>query len=142
MAYVGMTRGRDENHLALYPAVTNEATEHQHDLDTGIHQLRRGTKYAAAQALHTLVSTNDDRARTMHAVAQGTDPLLPAVVAALLDRNNQRHTARAHAWRHHTNQDRAREAAYQRITAQVQATTRQRSRNRGRNRDQGSGLEL
>jgi hypothetical protein len=28
MAYVGMTRGRDENHLAIYPAVTNEAHQH------------------------------------------------------------------------------------------------------------------
>jgi ATP-dependent exoDNAse (exonuclease V) alpha subunit len=28
MAYVGMTRGRDENHLAIYPAVINEAHQH------------------------------------------------------------------------------------------------------------------
>jgi ATP-dependent exoDNAse (exonuclease V) alpha subunit len=28
MAYVGATRGRDENHLAIYPAVTNEAHQH------------------------------------------------------------------------------------------------------------------
>jgi hypothetical protein len=36
MAYVGMTRGRDENHLAIYPAVANEAHQH-HVVDTGIH---------------------------------------------------------------------------------------------------------
>lgn len=141
MAYVGMTRGRDENHLALYPSVTNEATEHQHDPETGIHLLHRGTKHAAAQALHTLVTTNDDRARTMHAVAQATDrALLPTVVGALLDRNDERRTARAHAWLEHTNQNRVREAAYERLTAQAQATTRQRSRDR--DRDQGYGLEL
>ena len=46
MAYVGMTRGRDEHHLAIYPAVTSEA--HQHDTETGIHQMHRGTKHAAA----------------------------------------------------------------------------------------------
>jgi hypothetical protein len=30
MTYVGMTRGRDENHFAIYPAVTNEAHQHRH----------------------------------------------------------------------------------------------------------------
>jgi hypothetical protein len=42
----GMTRGCDENHLAIYPAATNEA--HRHDTETGIHWMRRGTKHAAA----------------------------------------------------------------------------------------------
>lgn len=143
MAYVGMTRGRDENHLALYPAVTNEAHDHQHNPETGIHQLQRGTKYAAAQALHTLVTTNDDRPHTMHATAEATDrTLLPTAVAALLDRNDHRRSARAHAWLQHSNQARAREAAYQRITDQIQATTQQHARNRNRDRDQGYGLEL
>jgi ATP-dependent exoDNAse (exonuclease V) alpha subunit len=41
MAYVGMSRGRDENHLAIYPAVTNEAQQHHHGADPGIHQMRR-----------------------------------------------------------------------------------------------------
>ena len=35
MAYVGMTRGRDENHLAIYPAVTNEAHQHHDGTDDG-----------------------------------------------------------------------------------------------------------
>jgi conjugative relaxase-like TrwC/TraI family protein len=139
MAYVGMTRARDENHLAIYPAPTNEAHEHQQRPDSGIHQTQRGTKRAAAQALHTLLTNNDDRARTMHAVAEGTDrDLLPTVVAALLDRNDQRCTARADAWRQHNTQSRARDAAYQRRTARGPATTRRRSRNQ----DQGYGLEL
>lgn len=91
MAYVGMTRGRDENHLAIYPAVTNEAHQHQPGADTGIHQLRRGTKHAAAHALHTIVAANDDRAGTMHTVAARTDrELLPTIVAGLLDSNDQR----------------------------------------------------
>jgi hypothetical protein len=56
MAYVGMTRGRDENHLAIYPAVTNEAHQHHHGAETGIHQMHRGTKHAAAHALHMILS--------------------------------------------------------------------------------------
>jgi conjugative relaxase-like TrwC/TraI family protein len=138
MAYVAMTRGRDENHLAIYPAVTNEAHQHHHADDTGIHQIHRGTKHAAAHALHTILTANDDRARTMHAVAARTDrKLLPAILAALLDRNDQRCAERAQAWRRHTAQTRAREAAYQRITA-----TRQQAAQRQRNREQGYGLEL
>jgi ATP-dependent exoDNAse (exonuclease V) alpha subunit len=40
MAYVGMTGARDENHLAIDPAVTNEAHQHTHGCDTVIHQTR------------------------------------------------------------------------------------------------------
>jgi hypothetical protein len=140
MAYVGMTRGRDENHLAIYPAVTNEAHQHHHGADTGIHQTHRGTKHAAAQAFHTILTANDDRAATMHTVAARTDrELLPAAVAALLDRNDQRRADRAQAWRQHTAQNRARDAAYQRLTVtRQQAAQRQRSRSR----DRGYGLEL
>src|SRR6516165_5866389 len=138
MAYVGMTRGRDENHLAIYPAVTDEA--HQHDTETGIHQMHRGTKHAAAHALRAILTVNDDRAATMHAVAARTDrQLLPTIVAALLDRNNQRCAERAQAWRRHTAQDRARDAAFERIAATTQqAAHRERSHIRG----QGYGLEL
>jgi hypothetical protein len=140
MAYVGMTRGRDENHLAIYPAVTNEADQHHRGADTGLHQMHRGTKHSAAHALHTIATTNDDRARTMHAVAGRTQrELLPTVVAALLDRNDHRRTDRAQAWRRHTAQARARETAYERITATRQQT---RERERGRRADRGYGLEL
>jgi conjugative relaxase-like TrwC/TraI family protein len=144
MAYVGMTRGRDENHLAIYPAVTNEADQHHRGDDTGIHQMHRGTKHAAAHALHIILTANDDRARTMHTVAARTDRnLLPALVARLLDRNDQRRAHRAQAWHRHTAQNRAREASYQRfIDARQQATQRQRIRSRSRSRDKGYGLEL
>ena len=68
---------------------------------------------------------------------------MPAVVAALLDRNDQRRADRAQAWRRHTAQNRAREAAYQRLSAtSQQAALRQRSRSRNQSRDQGYGLEL
>ena len=128
MAYVGMTRGRDENHLAIYPAVTNEADHHHHGADTGLHPMHRGTKHAAAHALHTIATANDDRAATMHTVAERTDrDLLPTTVAALLDQ----------AWQQHAAQNLAREAVYQRLTATSrQAAERQRSR------EQGYGLEL
>ncbi|HTY33833.1 hypothetical protein [Mycobacterium sp.] len=67
--------------LAIYPAVTNEAHQH-HETDTGIHQMHRGTKYAAAQHFRMIVA-NDDRARTMHTFAARTHrKLLPAAVAA------------------------------------------------------------
>jgi ATP-dependent exoDNAse (exonuclease V) alpha subunit len=125
MAYVGMTRGRDENHLAIYPSVTNEAHQHQHGADTGIHQMRRGTKHAAAHALHVILTANDDRAST--------------VVAALLDRSDQRRADRAQAWRRHSAQTHARETAYERITATRQQT---RERERSRRADRGYGLEL
>jgi ATP-dependent exoDNAse (exonuclease V) alpha subunit len=140
MAYVGMTRGRDENHLAIYPAVTNEAHQHRHGADTAIHQMHRGTKHAAAHALHTILTANDDRARTMHTVAQRTDrELLPTIVAGLLDRNDQRRAERAQAWRRHTAQNRACDAAYQRLTATTQHAAQ---RQRIRSRNHGYGLEL
>ena len=91
MAYVGMSRARDENHLAIYPAGTNEA-----EYVDGVHQMRRGTKHQAAAALHTIATANDDRPRTMTAQAAGTDrALLPSVLAALLDDHDEQRATRA-----------------------------------------------
>lgn len=142
MAYVGMTRGRDENHLAIYPSVTNEAHVHQGEgsESTGIHQIHRGTKGAAVHALHHIVSANADRARTMHALAARTDlELLSSRVVDLLDRNDERRTARARAWRQCVAQADAREAAVERMTL-----TRHQGRERGRSRhaERKYGLEL
>jgi conjugative relaxase-like TrwC/TraI family protein len=140
MAYVGMTRGRDENHLAIYPAVTSEADQHRHSAGEGIHQMRRGTKHAAAQCFRMILA-NDDRAATMHTVAACTDhDLLPTIVAGLLERNDQRRADRAQAWRRHTAQDRARAVALERITATM--TQQAAQRERSQSRDQGYGLEL
>jgi hypothetical protein len=100
--------------------------------------MHRGPKHAAAHALHTIVTANDDRAATMHTVAARTGrDLLPSAVAALLDRNNQRRSDRAQAWQQHTVHTRAHEAAYQRLSA-----TSQQVAKRQRSRDQGYGLEL
>jgi hypothetical protein len=110
MAYVGATRGRDENHLAIYPSVTNEVHQH-HGAGTGIYQIHRATKHAAAHALQMILTANDNRAATMHTIAARTDrELLPTIVAALMDRNDQRRAERAQAWRQHTAQTRARDA--------------------------------
>ena len=136
-----MTRGRDENHLAIYPAVTTEADQHSGDSE-GIHHLQHGTKHAAAKCFRMILA-NDDRAATMHAVAARTDPeLLPTTVVALLQRNEQRRAHRAQAWRRHSAQDRARAATMERITTTMRQESARRSRSRSRSRDQGYGLEL
>lgn len=136
MAYVGMTRARDDNHLAIYPAVTNEA-----DHAEGAQQMRRGTKHDAAAALHTIATSNYDRPRTMIAEAAHADrTLLPTAIAALLDDHDDRRAARAHAWRCHLNEERARAAAYLRFAETSQHAARRRSRSRGQ--DQGYHLEL
>jgi hypothetical protein len=87
----------------------------RHAAHTGIYQIRRGSKRAAAYVLHTILTANDDRGRTMHVVAARTDrKFLPTIVAALLDQNDQRRAGRTQAWRRHSAQIRARDAAYQR----------------------------
>ncbi|OBJ06797.1 MobF family relaxase [Mycobacterium sp. 1465703.0] len=139
MAYVGMTRGKDENHAFIYQPITGEA-DHEHSrVASGaeIHTLRRGNKYAAAHFFRMILA-NDDRPRTMHAEAERTDrDLLPPVVGALLDRHDQRRQDRRAGWREHSAAARRREAAYERLR---QAT--QHSRQRAQERDRGEGLEL
>ena len=142
MAYVGMTRGKDENHAFIYQPITGEA-DHQHGkVASGaeIHTMRRGNKHAAAHYFRMILA-NDDRPRTMHIQAERADrDLLPTLVAALLDRNDERREARRAAWRQHSAQARAREAAYERITATSRDTTEQaaeRERSVG-----GDSLEL
>ena len=64
-----------------------------------------------------MILANDDRPRTMHAEADRTDrELLPPLVAALLDRNDERRAARRAAWRQHSAQARACEAANERLS--------------------------
>jgi hypothetical protein len=118
MAYVGMTRGKDENHAFIYQPITGEA-DHEHGrvaAGADIHTLRRGNKYAAAHYFRMILA-NDDRPRTMHAQAERTDrELLPPPVAALLGRNDERRAARRAAWRQYSAQARAREAAIERLS--------------------------
>lgn len=139
MAYVGMTRGKDENHAYIYQPITREA-DHEHSRVVSgaeIHTLRRGNKYAAAHFFRMILA-NDDRPRTMHAEAERTDrDLVPAMVGALLDRHDQRRHDRRASWREHNAEARRRDAAYERLR---QAT--QHSSQRAQERDRGEGLEL
>jgi hypothetical protein len=138
MAYVAMTRGKDENHAFIYQPITGEA-DHEHATPMAgleIHRLRRGNNHAAAHYFRMILA-NDDRPRTMHAEAERTQAhLLPPVIADLLERNEQRRANRRQTWRQHTAAERAREAAYQRIiSAAEQSNDRSRS-------DHGYRLEL
>ena len=117
MAYVAMTRGRDNNHAYIYNDWTAR-TDHEHTApvdNAQIHQLRRGNKYSAAHYFRTILA-NDDRPRTMHAEAERTERhLLPDIVADVLARHEQRRAARRAAWREHAATARTRQAAYERI---------------------------
>ncbi|WP_071288305.1 MobF family relaxase [Mycolicibacterium llatzerense] len=140
MAYVGMTRGKDENHAYIYQPITGEA-DHQHaPVAAGeqIHRLRRGNRYAAAYYLRAILA-NDDRPRTMHAEASRTPrQLLPSTVAGLLDRDDRRRAARRRVWRQEIVQAKDRQAAVQRLSTQDPAA---RSTSRARAAD-GDGLEF
>lgn len=140
MAYVGMTRAKDENHAYIYQRISGEA-DHEHSrlvAGADIHVLRRGNKWAAAHHFRTILA-NDDRPRTMHAEAERTErDLLPQPVSDLLVAQEQRRSARSAVWREHSAAGRAAAAAYQRM-ATVAETVAERDRDRGRDID---GLEL
>ncbi|MGO9155121.1 MobF family relaxase [Mycobacterium sp.] len=135
MAYVAMSRGRDNNHVYIYNRAAGEGDhEHRHLLDAAeVHQMRRGNKYAAAHSLQMILDT-DDRPRTMHAQAErAAGHQLPPAVADLLERNDRRRTQRRDAWRRYTAAERARKADNQRIISY------DRSRDLS---DDGYGLEF
>ena len=130
LAYVGLTRARDENHAYLYPAAGSEDDDAAN---------RRGTKEEASVALHHLVTTRDERPETMHAIAEKADRArLPHAIANLLDRNDTRRDNRAAAWDQHQAQAAQREAAMRRIRESMQ---RSQSRSLGR-RSQDYGRDL
>ena len=137
MAYVGddpRPRRKPPGHL---PGGHQRSPPHRGDL--GMHQLRRGTKHAAAAALHMILRQRRPPPRHARRGRTHRPRAPPRPVAALLDRNDQRRARRAQAWRQHTAQAHAREAAYQRLGA-TRHEHLGRERSRGRNR--GYGLEL
>ncbi|MDN4522363.1 MULTISPECIES: MobF family relaxase [Mycolicibacterium] len=140
MAYVGMTRAKDENHAYVYQRISGEA-DHEHSrlvAGADIHVLRRGNKWAAAHHFRTILA-NDDRPRTMHAEAERTErDLLPQPVSDLLIAQEQRRSTRSAVWRERSAAGRAAATAYQRM-ATVAETVAERDRDRGRDID---GLEL
>jgi hypothetical protein len=100
-----------------------------------VHELRRGTKYAAAHYFRMILA-NDERPRTMHAEAEHTDrQLLPDIIGRLLDRHDARRAARRQTWRDHTAAQRAFYQRYQRLAADI-------GRAAERGMDRGYGLEL
>jgi conjugative relaxase-like TrwC/TraI family protein len=135
VAYVAMSRGRDDNHIYIYTHEAGEADhEHLHLLDAAqVHQMRRGNKYAAAHSLRMILA-NDDRPLTMHAHAERADRQhLPPIVSDALAHNDRRRAHRREAFRRYAAAERARETAYHRVISQ------DRSRDLS---DDGYGLEL
>jgi hypothetical protein len=132
MAYVAMTRGKDENHAFIYQPITGEG-DHEHTTPVAgpeIHRLRRGNKYAVAHYFRTILA-NDDRPRTMHAEAERTPAnLLPPVVGDLLDRHERRRANRRETWRQHNAEASRRSAAHERV-AETQASAQTSERDRG-----------
>ena len=89
IAYVAMSRGRQNNEAFIYQRISGEA-DHEHSKPAAwdeIHRLRRGNKYSAAHYFRMILA-NDDQPRTIHTEAERTERhLLPDVVSDLLDRN-------------------------------------------------------
>ena len=138
MAYVAMTRAKDENHAYIYQRLGGES-DHEHSRPTSgadIHTPRRGNKYSAAHYFRMILA-NDDRPRTMHAEAERTEQhLLPDTISDLLQQQEQRRAARRAVWREHSATARAHQAAYERMAADA---AQRAERSRGLDVD---GLEL
>jgi hypothetical protein len=135
IAYVAISRGRDDNHVYIYSRAAREADhEHRHLLDAAqVHQTHRGNKSAAAHSARMILD-NDDRPRSMHTHAERADRHhVSPIVADALARNDQRRVHRRDVWRQHVAAERAREADYHRIISH--------DRSRGFS-DGGYGLEL
>jgi len=90
LAYVAMTRGRDENHVYTYEKTAGEA-DHEHIViaDEAVHVAQRGTSREAAARLRAILG-RDDRAQTVMQAAAATDRTQqPAQVRALRDRHER-----------------------------------------------------
>ena len=89
MLYVAMIRGRYNNEAYLHQRISSEA-DHTHDASVSepqIHQMRRGSKYSAAQYFRTILA-NGDRPRTVRAESEHTElNLLPEMVVNAIERN-------------------------------------------------------
>ena len=125
MAYVAMTRGRNNNEAFLYQKFSQEA-DHEHAKPVAapaIHQTRRGDKHSAAYYFRQILG-NDDRPRTMHAEAERTDPaLLPEVVTEVIQRHQERRRTRHTAWQAHMKTAEAWRAGHERMAAAAETRT-------------------
>jgi hypothetical protein len=71
------------------------------------------------------IAANDDRPRTRHAEAQQTDrELLPDIIGRVLDRHDQRLSARASVWHKQVSAAQAFRAAYEGMVADIPSAAR------------------
>ncbi len=91
LAYVALTRGRDDNHVYLYEKAAGEA-DHEHAQlaeDHGVHAAQRGTSRDAAARLRAILG-RDERSHTMMQAAVATDrSQQPAAVRSLLNKRDR-----------------------------------------------------
>ncbi|HUO40749.1 MAG TPA: MobF family relaxase [Mycobacterium sp.] len=91
LAYVALTRGRDDNHVYLYEKAAGEA-DHEHAQlaeDHGVHAAQRGTSRDAAARLRAILG-RDERSHTMMQAAAATDrSQQPAAVRSLLNKRDR-----------------------------------------------------
>ena len=101
-----------------------------------MHELRRGTKYAAAHYFRMILA-NDDRPHTMHAEAEHTGrELLPEIVGRLLDHHDARRAPPG--MRDHTAAQRAFYERYKHLAADIgHAAERGMEARAGRRADPG-----
>jgi hypothetical protein len=130
-----MSRG-PRHHAYIHTHFGGEADREHTTLGASadVHELRRGTKYAAAHYFRMILA-NDDRPHTMRAEAEHTDRrLLPEIVGRLLDRR----AARRQAWRDHTAAQRAFYERYKHLAADIgRAAERGMEARAGRRADPG-----
>ncbi|HUH69304.1 MAG TPA: AAA family ATPase, partial [Mycobacterium sp.] len=122
LAYVALTRGRDENHAYLYEKTVGEADHEHSDITEGVHVARRGSDRDAAALLRGILA-RDQQPRTVMQTAADTDrDQLPHEVAELVA-HHQHTRARLRAdYRAHDDRRVAAEVLAAR-TAELQAAT-------------------
>ena len=147
LLYTGMTRGSERNTVYLYQRLAGEG-DHEHADPPGVHVTRRGTPNDAAHLLRQAMSRRDDqRPRTVHDVAAGTDrDQLPERIASLLDRHDRALTHRRaeHRKWFEANHTRDGLTAEQRhwLDQQIARQRDDQARNHHRGRGRGSGISL
>lgn len=126
--YVALTRSRESNQAYLYERIAGEGDHEHHQPDNAQHVLRRGTGRAAAVLTRAIIGSQDQRVRTAHDIAAGTDRgQLPERVADLLDRRASAADARRRSYCHW-------------LDALQQPADRSRGRDQSRSRDHGIEL--
>ena len=102
LAYVAVTRGRDENHAYIYEKTAGEGDHEHTELTGGVHVASRGTSREAADALRAIIGRGE-RAQTVMQAAAATDRAqLPLQVAELVARHDRTRARLRADYRGHT----------------------------------------